>query len=40
VAILLDGLRHRRGQKPLTVEALDDEQLDAAMRTWYPAASS
>lgn len=40
VAILLDGLRHRRGQKPLTVEALNDEQLDAAMRTWYPAASS
>ncbi|WP_369830874.1 TetR/AcrR family transcriptional regulator [Mycobacterium sp. 1245852.3] len=39
LAIFLDGLRPRRGQRPLAIAALDDEQLDAAMRTWYPATS-
>ena len=39
VSMFIDGLRRRRGQERLTVGALDDEQLDAAMRTWYPAGS-
>lgn len=40
VSIILEGLRHRRGQERLTVRALEDQELDAAMRTWYPAGSS
>jgi AcrR family transcriptional regulator len=38
VGILLDGIRARKGQKRLKVDALEDEQLDAAMRTWHPAS--
>ncbi|MEB3021073.1 TetR/AcrR family transcriptional regulator [[Mycobacterium] crassicus] len=37
VAILLDGMRDRGGQLPLPVAALDDDGVDAAMRTWKPA---
>jgi AcrR family transcriptional regulator len=37
VTIILEGLRHREGQARLTVSALEEDQLDAAMRTWYPA---
>ncbi|MCA2245822.1 TetR/AcrR family transcriptional regulator [Mycobacterium sp. WUMAC-067] len=40
VSIFLDGLRRLRGRECLTVNALEDRQLDAAMRTWYPAGSS
>lgn len=37
VALLLDGLRHRDGQTPLPVDALDDDQMDTAMHGWQPA---
>lgn len=37
MAILLDGMRYRRGQTPLPVDALDSEALDLAMETWEPA---
>jgi AcrR family transcriptional regulator len=37
VALLLDGMRHREGQKRLAVDALEDEQMDAAMQGWHPA---
>lgn len=37
VAVLLDGMRHRRDQSGLAVAALDDEQLAAAMEFWRPA---
>jgi hypothetical protein len=37
VALLLDGMRARKGQKRLDVDALDEEQMDAAMRGWDPA---
>jgi AcrR family transcriptional regulator len=37
VAILLDGIRHRGGQAPLTINALEDEELEAAMQGWEPA---
>jgi len=36
VQILLDGMRHRDGQGPLSVDALDEEELDTAMTTWNP----
>jgi hypothetical protein len=35
--LLLDGLRHRDGQAPLPVDALDDDQMDTAMNGWQPA---
>jgi AcrR family transcriptional regulator len=37
VALLLDGMRDRDGQERIAVEALKDEQVDAAMRGWRPA---
>jgi AcrR family transcriptional regulator len=37
VALLLDGMRHGDGHKPLAVDALDDDQMDEAMRGWHPA---
>ncbi len=37
VALLLDGLRHRDGQTPLPVDALDDDQVNTAMHGWQPA---
>lgn len=37
VAILIDGMRHRSDQAPLPVVALDDDGVEAAMRTWEPA---
>ncbi|OBH14045.1 TetR/AcrR family transcriptional regulator [Mycobacterium sp. E1747] len=37
VALLLEGMRRRADQPPLKVNALDDEQLDAAMEGWEPA---
>ncbi|OPX05819.1 TetR/AcrR family transcriptional regulator [Mycobacterium sp. AT1] len=37
VALLLDGMRAHPGQRPVTVAALDDEQMDDAMRGWHPA---
>lgn len=37
VALLVDGMRYRTGQLPLPVAALDDDGVDAAMRTWEPA---
>ncbi len=37
VALLLEGLRNRDGQQPLPVGALEDDQMDAAMRGWHPA---
>ena len=37
VALLLEGLRNRQGQQPLPVGALEDDQMDAAMRGWHPA---
>ena len=38
VAVLIEGTRHRRDQAPLYVDALEEDQLDAAMRSWHPAA--
>jgi AcrR family transcriptional regulator len=37
VALLLDGLRHRTDQRRLAVDALDEDQMDEAMRGWNPA---
>jgi AcrR family transcriptional regulator len=37
VALLLDGMCHREGRARLRVDALDDEQMDRAMRGWHPA---
>lgn len=37
VTLLLDGMRAHPGQPPLDVAALDDEQMDDAMRGWHPA---
>lgn len=37
VAILLDGMRSREGQRRLDVDALGDEQMDKAMQSWHPA---
>lgn len=37
-AILLDGMRCSGSQTTLPVDALDDQGLDAAMRTWEPAS--
>jgi AcrR family transcriptional regulator len=39
VAILLDGIRHSSGQTELPVRALEDQELEAAMRDWQPAGS-
>lgn len=36
IAIMLDGIRRRPGQERLAVDALDDEQMNAAMRGWKP----
>jgi AcrR family transcriptional regulator len=36
VAIMLDGIRRHDGQDPLAVDALDEEQMHAAMRGWKP----
>lgn len=37
VALLLDGMRVRAGQKRIEFRALDDDQLEEAMRGWQPA---
>lgn len=37
MALLLDGMRDRKGQKRIAVDALVDEQMDEAMRGWRPA---
>ena len=37
VALLLEGMRNRDGQQPLPVGALEDDQMDVAMRGWHPA---
>lgn len=37
VAILLDGMRYRSDQTPLPVAALDDDEIQCAMRSWEPA---
>jgi len=37
VTLLLDGMRYCEHQKRVGVEALTDEQMDAAMRGWRPA---
>jgi hypothetical protein len=37
VAILLDGIRQRSDQTPLTTKALEEEELEAAMQGWQPA---
>jgi AcrR family transcriptional regulator len=37
VAILLEGMRYRSDQPPLTVNALDEDELETAMQTWQPA---
>lgn len=37
VALLIDGMRAHPGQRPVAVAALDDEQMDDAMRGWHPA---
>jgi hypothetical protein len=37
MAILLGWMRNDGGQKRLPVDALDDGELDIAMRTWEPA---
>ena len=37
VSLLLDGMRYREGQDRLSVDALADEQMDAAMQGWHPA---
>jgi AcrR family transcriptional regulator len=40
VSILLEGMRHRADNTELSVNALDDAQLKAAMDTWRPAGPS
>jgi AcrR family transcriptional regulator len=37
VALLLDGMRQHEGQGRLGVDALETEQMDAAMQGWHPA---
>lgn len=37
VALFLDGMRNRKGQGRIAVDALVDEQMDEAMRGWRPA---
>jgi AcrR family transcriptional regulator len=37
VAILLDGIRQRGDQTPLTINALEEEELETAMQRWQPA---
>lgn len=37
VALLLDGMRQCQGQRPLEVDALDEDRMDAAMQGWDPA---
>lgn len=37
VALLLDGMRRHDGQRQLVVDALDHDQMDAAMKGWHPA---
>ena len=37
VALMLEGMRQRKGQEPLPVVALEEEQMDAAMQGWHPA---
>jgi AcrR family transcriptional regulator len=37
VALLLDGMRYRKGQRCIEVSALRDEQMDRAMQGWQPA---
>lgn len=37
VAILIDGMRCRPDQLPLPVAALDDDEVQCAMRSWEPA---
>jgi AcrR family transcriptional regulator len=37
VALLLDGMRYCEHQKRLAVNALENEQIDAAMQGWHPA---
>jgi AcrR family transcriptional regulator len=37
LTLLLDGMHCHDGQHRLAVDALDDEQMDAAMRGWHPA---
>jgi AcrR family transcriptional regulator len=37
VALMLDGMRQRKGQQPLAIVALEEEQMDAAMQGWHPA---
>jgi AcrR family transcriptional regulator len=37
VALLLDGMRYCEHQKRLAVNALENEQMDAAMQGWHPA---
>lgn len=37
VALLLDGMRYRKGQRCIEVSALGDEQMDRAMQGWQPA---
>lgn len=37
VALLLDGMRAQPGQRPIAVDALDDRQMDEAMKGWHPA---
>jgi AcrR family transcriptional regulator len=37
VAILLDGIRQRSDQTPLTINALEEAELEAAMQGWQPA---
>ncbi len=37
VALLLDGMCRQRGQQRLAVGALEEDQMDAAMRGWQPA---
>lgn len=37
VALLLEGMRHREAQNHLDVNALNESQMDEAMRGWRPA---
>ncbi|SOX56545.1 TetR/AcrR family transcriptional regulator [Mycobacterium ahvazicum] len=39
VAILLEGMRYRSDQPPLTINALEEEELEAAMHTSEPAGT-
>lgn len=40
VALLLEGMRNRDDRHPLGVDALAEDQMDAAMQGWDPAGSS